>query len=415
MIKKETKAKFNIMAIICILIFSVGVTPITFQNDTFYSIKIGEHIINNGIDFLDVFSWHNLTYTYPHWLYDLMMYGIYCIKGFDAIYISTIIFAAILGIILYVTNTKLSKNNLVSFLLTIADMCVLRGYITARAQLVTFSLFALTIYFIEQFLDKDNGKKYGIGLIIISTIIANLHVAVWPFFFILFLPYMAEGIINTIEEKELFYVMAKKRNKKKLEKYKNKKVSTQKIEKIENEIGRIDRLIKFKKEQKNQRESYKIKFGKTDKIKYLIMILIICIFTGLLTPLGTTPYTYLIKTMQGNTVEYINEHLPMVLANEAYAIAILMIFIGLLTFTDVKIRLRDFLMLGGLTILMLYSKRQLSVLEVISIFILNRLICDLLNKYDKTGTEKAMNKIVTKGGKIIVYVFIIACTCYLCS
>ena len=48
------------------------------QNDTFYTIKIGELILNNGIDMMDHFSIHsNLAYTYPHWLYDVFIYLIY--------------------------------------------------------------------------------------------------------------------------------------------------------------------------------------------------------------------------------------------------------------------------------------------------------------------------------------------------
>ena len=44
--------------------------------------------------------------------------------------------------------------------------------------------------------------------------------------------------------------------------------------------------------------------------------MIICLFTGLLTPLGTTPYKYLVKTMQGNTTQNINEHLIMDLISQ---------------------------------------------------------------------------------------------------
>ena len=46
--------------------------------EIFYTIKIGEHILQNGIDMKDPFSWHeNLEYTYPHWLYDVGIYLIY--------------------------------------------------------------------------------------------------------------------------------------------------------------------------------------------------------------------------------------------------------------------------------------------------------------------------------------------------
>ena len=74
---------------------------------------------------------------------------------------------------------------------------MLRDYIAARAQLVTFILFVLQIFFIEKLIQTKN-KKYGIGLIAISIIIANLHVAVWPFMFVLYLPYIAEYIIAII-------------------------------------------------------------------------------------------------------------------------------------------------------------------------------------------------------------------------
>ena len=112
---KKTKLKFNILAIFAILIFCFAITPKTLQNDTYYTIKIGEHIMQNGIDMKDPFSWHeDLPYTYPHWAYDVATYQIFNfgenigIDGFIAVYISTVILAMILGVLIYFTaNTKL--------------------------------------------------------------------------------------------------------------------------------------------------------------------------------------------------------------------------------------------------------------------------------------------------------------------
>ena len=78
----KTKIRFNILAIILIAIFCFAITPVSFQNDTFYTIKIGEHIVQNGIDIKDPFSYHGIQYTYPHWLYDVIIYLIYSIGGF---------------------------------------------------------------------------------------------------------------------------------------------------------------------------------------------------------------------------------------------------------------------------------------------------------------------------------------------
>lgn len=77
----KTSIRFNILAILLIAIFCFSITPITLQNDTFYTIKIGEHILQNGIDMHDPFSYHNISYTYPHWLYDVGIYLIYSLGG----------------------------------------------------------------------------------------------------------------------------------------------------------------------------------------------------------------------------------------------------------------------------------------------------------------------------------------------
>ena len=205
----KSSIRFTIMAIVLIAIFCFSIAPVTLQNDTFYTIKIGEHILQNGIDMKDPFSWHeNLEYTYPHWLYDVGIYLIYNIGGQLGIYISTIVLSIILGITMYLVNTKLTKNKLTSFVLTIGAMYLLRDFIAARAQLVTFILFILTVYFIEMFLETKK-KRYAVGLIIIPIIIANVHLAVFPFYFVLYLPYVAEYMIYILSNSQIIINTAK--------------------------------------------------------------------------------------------------------------------------------------------------------------------------------------------------------------
>ena len=202
-LKKNTKIIFNIVAVISIIILCCAISPKTLQNDTYYSIKIGEHILQNGVDMVDPFSWHEgLRYTFPHWLYDVMMYGIFSLGSWDGIYYSTCVFASILGLVLYFTNTKISKNYLTSFIFTMISMYLLKDYIAARAQLVTFILFGITIFLLEQFVQKPK-KIYAVGLIGISLLIANLHCAVWPFLFILFLPYIAEYLLVSYYDSDI--------------------------------------------------------------------------------------------------------------------------------------------------------------------------------------------------------------------
>lgn len=47
---KEKKIKFNILAVGLIILLAFAISPVTMQNDTYYTIKIGEQIVQNGID-----------------------------------------------------------------------------------------------------------------------------------------------------------------------------------------------------------------------------------------------------------------------------------------------------------------------------------------------------------------------------
>ena len=396
----KNSIRFTIMAVILIAIFCFAISPVTLQNDTFYTIKIGEHILQNGIDMKDPFSWHeNLQYTYPHWLYDVVIYLVYSIGGQVGIYISTIVLSIALGLTMYLVNIKLTKNKLTSFVLTIGAMYLLRNYIAARAQLATFILFILTVYFIEMFLETKK-KRYVVGLIIIPIIIANVHLAVFPFYFVLYLPYIAEYMIYILSHTEIIVVVAKidRLNKKIL-----KTTNEDEIQKIKDEINRLEQKNEktINKKEKINANPYKIKIRGNNNVKALIIIMIICLFTGFLTPLGTTPYTYLIKTMQGSTTHNISEHLPLTLVNNLEFMCTLVLFIAILTFTDTKIRLSDLFMLGGLVLLTFYTRRQFSMFTLICVIILNRLINALLDKYDPEGCKKAIKKMTTITGMIV--------------
>ena len=65
--EKQRTIRFHTMAVILIVIVAATLTPITFQNDTYYSIKIGEYVVNNGVTMKEPFAWHeNLSYPFPH-------------------------------------------------------------------------------------------------------------------------------------------------------------------------------------------------------------------------------------------------------------------------------------------------------------------------------------------------------------
>lgn len=406
---KKTKMKFNVLAIFIILIFSFALTPKTLQNDTYYTITIGEHILENGIDMQDPFSWHeDLPYTYPHWAYDVATYLIFQlgeavgIGGFMAIYLTTAILSMALGVLIYLALKRVCKNQLVAFFITMGMMYLLKDFICARAQLVTYILFVLTVLFIENFIETKK-KRYLVGLVIIPIIIANVHCAVWPFYFVLYLPYIVEYILAVFIDSDLYYKIAIAVNKHRIKRLTLKNKKPELIQKLTEKVEKFQELKEKTdlKREKRRENPYRIIFRKEPCVKYLILVMIICIFTGFLTPLGTTPFTYLPKTMEGNTMDSISEHLPLTLINDLDTLTVLVLFLLILIFTDTKIKLRDLFMLAGLVLMAFMSRRQVSMFVLIGGFIFAKMLVAIIDKYDKNGTEQAIKVITTWYGKTI--------------
>lgn len=442
---KKTNLKISILAIICIIIFCFAISPITLQNDTYYTIKIGEHITQNGIDMQDHFSWHeDLPYTYPHWAYDTGLYLIYNLGqmtgitdgGMLFVYLATTILACILGILIYFTSTKLTKNRIVSFIIAIGSIYLLRNFIAARAQLVSYILFVLAILFIEKFLENKK-KRYLIGLVLISIFLANIHVAVWPFFFVIFLPYIAEYVIATVADWNvicrinIFYKKDdiksienklkrieknKQKNKYKTEEdYLNIKQKTEeRLEKAKLVLEKANEKLKTVKEKsvKLREKPFKIKIQKNKAVRWLVLVMIVCALTGLLTPIGDTPYTYLVKTMQGTTTSNISEHLPLTLFNDKPTMVVLALLLAILIFTDTKIKLSDLFMIAGLIYMSFMSRRQTSLFVLIGCFIFAKLVTSLINKYDKNNFEKVAKFVSSIFGRIIVICIIAIMSLY---
>ena len=416
--KKSIDFKFNLLAIICISIFVIGIVERTLQNDTYYTITLGKYILNNGIDMMEHFSWHQgLIYTYPHWLYDVFMYITYNTFGFVGIYGSSIVLGIILGISIYYVLSKTSKNNLISFFVALLVVYLGKHFITARAQLVTFILFVWTMYFIEIFLDTKK-KRYAIGLILIPIAIANIHAAVFPFYFILFLPYIGEYIIALLKENiDLPTLLFLKSDKIEIKKLSNKKELTEKeIKKLEQLTKRVEvneKRIEKKKQLVKARKGkeYKIIINRRGNVKWLIIIMVICAFTGLLTPIGDTPYTYLIHTMQGNTTGNISEHLPMVLAQTSHAIIIISLYLILLAFTKSRVRLSDLFLNFGLITLAFMSRRQMSMVYFVGAIAFNNIVCNFIETYTKEEQVEEIKKVfVSWKGQLIAYTLVVLVT-----
>ena len=366
------RKKFDIIVIILILMLAISIPAKTFQNDTFYIIKVGESIVNNGIDMLDHFSIHNIMYPYEHWLHDLIIFFIYSKTGFVGLYISNMVFTFILGLILYFCSKKLYKNKYVSLIITISVIILLQPFIATRAQLVSYILFALEIFFLEMI--TSTGKwKYGIFLIIDSVFLVNVHATTWPMYLFLFIPYFISCLLSN---------------------YKNKKICTKELNSYKKSVSMLfDKLFLF--------TDNKIKIDKFKFIKKLIIVFLLCILTGFINPNCNQSFTHFVKLKLGITLSFISEHQPIVLYNNVLFLIYLSIIIMYLIFSRAKISIKDFIILSGLLFLTLSSYRHMALFLVIGSFSVVNLFSSI--KISKKANKK---KIVLLISFIILYLSI---------
>lgn len=419
--EKKSKIKFNIIIIIAIILFAIGTIPKTFQEDTYYMIKVGEYICQNGMEVIEnriePFAWQEgMIYTYPHWLLDVVFYGLFSTFDIFGVYIFTVLMGVGIYLLIYYTNVKVGKNNIISAIITIASIYLLSGYMAARSQMITYICCILTILLIERFL--ENGKKrYLIGLILVPILLANCHAALFPIYFVIYLPYIAEYAISFFRREER-YTRKIKRNDKTIEKLKEKvNLKTEentkkaerrlkKIQKKENSIARCKEKLN-KIHEKEKIEQSKIIIEKNKNVKWLMIVFVIAIFTGLLTPLKDIPYTYMIKSLIGNTMHYISEHQAVTLIGAPTILGTFAIIVILLFSNKIKVRLQDLFMLGGMSILALISYKQFPIFLICTMCIVNKMINMLLTENGKEKVKKLVEKVLSIKGMIYVILVIV--------
>ena len=396
---KKNNLILNLLSVIIISIIAFSFAQKELPNDTFYSIAIGNHIFEHGIDFMDPFSWHpNLPYTYPHWLYDSFIAILYNNFSFTGIYISTILFSIFLGILLYYITSKISKSKVVSLLSSSLAIIGISQTLFARAMLLTYIIFLLEFYWIECFLATEK-KRYAIGLFLLSVLLANIHITTWPFFFILLLPTLAEYFLsyftisnNVLRKKELL--------EKKIQTLSAKDSSSSKLSSLRKQLKEKENyLVEYKKEQKS---SYKIVVESSINIRKFLLVILLCFLGGFLTVNGSSVFTHLINLMQGNTTAYISEHHPLTLIGSIPFTVFLLIFLSIITFTDTKIKVRDLLLIGGLILLSFCSQRQLYLTILLSTPIVAKLFCDFMTKHDKKDLDRLPYIVTSKLGVICI-------------
>lgn len=305
----DKKVVIRIIFSFCIALLASGFVHRSFQNDTFFTIPTGNYIIENGVDDAEPFTFHEgLKFIKLRWAFDVLVASLYNSFGFQGLYIFTILIYIIIGIsVFWILSIK--HNNIFSpFLITLLMLISLSEWITCRAQIISYLIFAIELFLIQKLLET-NKNIYIFLLCFCSLLLVNFHSSVWLVYFCPFLAYIGSWMLL------------------KLNICKNKYIAE---------------ILEYEKYS----------------ISKLVISLILCLITGFITPLGLSPFTYMFKVMHGVSTDFINELQFIDTSMQINIFIVMLIPVICIVTSKVKIKPSDFLLIYGFYVFALIVKRN---------------------------------------------------------
>ena len=343
----KNKKLYIVFSMLLIVIILMTVTK-EMQNDTFFTIATGEHILQEGYDNVDHLTWHeNLGFYKLRWAFDVAIAFIYNTFGFAGIYAFVVIIASLTVLSLFNILLKQKNNIVLSFIATVISMLLMTSNwsFTARGQIISYLLLLLEIYFIEKMISTKQ-KRYYIIFLVISALIVNFHASVWYMTIILVLPYLAEAIMHKI--------------------MKNKNLEKSKI---------ILEPISIK----------------------MLIIAILCLVLGsFISPIETYTYTYMFKVIGGISSTFISELQQTDIISSIGMILGLIVIDILMLATKSKMKLSDILLFFGLYFMAILARRNQAFLYLIGTIPVVRLITNFFETYDTENILEKLNNFFSK-------------------
>ena len=343
----KNKKLYIVFSMLLIVIILMTVTK-EMQNDTFFTIATGEHILQEGYDNVDHLTWHeNLGFYKLRWAFDVAIAFIYNTFGFAGIYAFVVIIASLTALSLFNILLKQKNNIVLSFIATVISMLLMTSNwaFTARGQIISYLLLLLEIYFIEKMISTKQ-KRYYIIFFIISALIVNFHASVWYMTVILILPYLAEAIMYRL--------------------MKNKNLEKSKI------------------------------ILEPVSIKMLIIAILCLILGSFISPIGTYTYTYMFKVIGGISSTFISELQQTDIISSIGMILGLIVIDILMLATKSKMKLSDILLFFGLYFMAILARRNQAFLYLIGTIPVVRLITNFFETYDTENISEKVNDFFSK-------------------
>lgn len=186
--------KLLLTILMCLPVLTIS---LNLDNDFWFLVNQGRYVVEHGFPHTDPFTIHSsFSLVIQQWLFDVVIYFLY--ETFGKIGVMTLVYlCSFVSLWLIYKLCMLQSENafyLSSLLTTVCYFVLCLWYMVSRPQIVTYLVFLTELYLLEKYAREGNWKLL-LPLPLLSTILINMHAAMWWMLFAFGLPYLIEALV----------------------------------------------------------------------------------------------------------------------------------------------------------------------------------------------------------------------------
>lgn len=186
---RKTKLLFLLLLILSCLSIRIRV-----DNDLWFIMNSGRYVLQHGFPYIEPFTMHpNMHFVMQQWLSGVVFWWIYSKLGIVGVIAFTCLILFCVVMITYRLTRHIANDNLlVAFFTTLFVAVLLAQFFYTRPIIFTLLILISEIFLLERYIDTKK-PAYLFPLPLLSTLLVNLHAAMWPMQFVLLLPYVIDS------------------------------------------------------------------------------------------------------------------------------------------------------------------------------------------------------------------------------
>lgn len=194
--KELSKKIINIMTVVIgfLPFVSLLMAKWRIDNDTYWIIKTGEYICNNGIPTKDFLTMHKtMDLVVQQWAADVIFYKLYSLMGFIGPILLVLVMYGVFLALMKKLCLQISNKPIMASIATFVAGVSMTQFFVTRPQIFTYSIILIELLCLERFV-KDGKYRHLAVLPVLSVLEVNLHASMWTMLFIILLPYFVNAL-----------------------------------------------------------------------------------------------------------------------------------------------------------------------------------------------------------------------------